>query len=201
MAFDNKLAKLDLIEDWPSRRAEIDRILESGEARKRRFGDVEDIGIRVLREGQEKDIKVGKEAMRDMRSSGLMPPEVDDEELTAYVSELAKNIADHSDLQVPLHLTVLASEEINAFALPGGYLFVNTGLIEKADTESELAGVLAHEIAHVTARHGARLMKKANIFNVLFQAAQVAAMVFTGGRLELGRIMPCSTVFLAWVWR
>ncbi|MCZ6485155.1 MAG: M48 family metallopeptidase [Acidobacteria bacterium] len=186
VAFDNKLAKLDLIQNWPTRRAEIDRILESGTARERRFGDVEDIGVRVLREGQEKDIKTGEEAIRDMKASGLMPPEVEDEELTAYVRKLAKNIADHSDLKVPLHLTVLASEEINAFALPGGYLFVNTGLIEKADTESELAGVIAHEIAHVTARHGARLMKKANIFNIFFQAAQVAAMVLTGGAVGIG---------------
>ena len=147
---------------------------------------MEDIGIRVLKEGQEKDIKTGEEAVREIRASGMMPPEVEDEELTAYVRQLAKKIADHSDLQVPLRLTVLDSDEINAFAMPGGFLFVNTGLIAKAETESELAGVLAHEIAHVTARHGARLMKKATIANIFFQAAQVAAMVFTGGVVGVG---------------
>ncbi len=186
LAYDNKQAKVDLIEKWPARKAEILLALESGDARQRRFGDVEDIGIRVLKEGQEKDIKTGEEAVRDMKASGMMPPEVEDEELTAYVNQLAKKIADHSDLQVPLRLTVLDSDEINAFAMPGGLLFVNAGLIAKAETESELAGVIAHEIAHVTARHGARLMKKANIANIFFQAAQVAAMVFTGGVVGVG---------------
>ncbi|MCH7802950.1 MAG: M48 family metalloprotease [Acidobacteria bacterium] len=184
--YDNKQAKVDLIEKWPAQKAEILLALESGEARQRRFGDVEDIGIRVLKEGQEKDIKTGEEAIREMRASRMMPPELEDEELTAYVSQLAKRIADHSDLQVPLRLTVLDSDEINAFAMPGGFLFVNTGLIAKAETESELAGVIAHEIAHVTARHGARLMKKATIANIFFQAAQVAAMIFTGGVVGVG---------------
>jgi len=184
--YDNKQAKVDLIEKWPAQKAEIILALESGDARKRRHGDVEDIGIRVLKEGQEKDIKTGKEAIREMRASGMVPPEVEDEELTAYVRKLGKKIADHSDLKVPLQITVLNSEEINAFALPGGFLFVNTGLIAQAETESELAGVLAHEIAHVTARHGARLMKKASIYNILFQAAQVVAMVFTGGAVGVG---------------
>jgi len=186
LAYDNRQAKVDLIEKWPARKAEIILALESGDARERRFGDVEDIGIRVLKEGQEKDIKTGEEAVREMKASGMMPPEVEDEELTAYVRGLAKKIADHSDLQVPLHLTLLDSEEINAFALPGGLLFLNTGLIAKAETESELGGVIAHEIAHVTARHGARLMKKATIANIFFQAAQVAAMIFTGGVVGVG---------------
>ncbi len=184
--YDNKQAKVDLIEKWPAKKAEIVWALESGDARKRRFGDVEDIGYRVLKEGQEKDIKTGEEAIREMRASGMMPPEVENEELTSYVRQLAKKIADHSDLQIPLQVTVLDNDEINAFAMPGGFLFVNTGLIAQAETESELAGVLAHEIAHVTARHGARLMKKANIYNIFFQAAQVAAMVFTGGAVGVG---------------
>ncbi|MDA2935079.1 M48 family metallopeptidase [Acidobacteria bacterium AH-259-D05] len=186
LSYDNKLAKVDLIEKWPAKKEEIAKTLNSGQARERRFGDVEDIGVRVLKEGQEKDIKVGEEAIRDMKQSAFMPPEVEDEELTAYVRQVADKIAAHSDLKVPLKVTILASEEINAFALPGGFLFVNTGLIDKAETESELAGVLAHEIAHVTARHGARLMSKANIANILFQAAQVAALVFTGGVVGVG---------------
>ena len=184
--YDNYQAKVDLIEKWPARKAEIVLALEQGDARKRRFGDVEDIGLRVLKEGQEKDIETGEEAVREMRASGMMPPAVENEELTAYVQQLAKKIADHSDLQVPLRVTVLDNDEINAFAMPGGFLFVNTGLIAQAETESELAGVLAHEIAHVTARHGARLMKKTTITNIFFQAAQVAAMVFTGGAVGVG---------------
>ncbi len=80
-----------------------------------------------------------------------------------------------------MRVTVLDSEEINAFALPGGFLFVNTGLIEKAETESELAGVIAHEIAHGAARHGAQLMKTSKIASIVYQAAQVAAILLTGG--------------------
>ena len=76
--------------------------------------------------------------------------------------------------------------EINAFALPGGFLFVNTGLIDKAETESELVGVLAHEIAHAAARHGARLMKRATIADIVFQAAQIGAIILTGGVAGIG---------------
>jgi predicted Zn-dependent protease len=115
-----------------------------------------------------------------------MPPEVEDEKLTSYVQNLAKTIAENSDLKVPIKVTVLDSMEINAFALPGGFLFVNSGLINKAESESELVGVLAHETAHAAARHGARLMKRANIANIVFQAAQVAAIIFTGGAVGIG---------------
>ena len=68
VAYDNKLAKVDLIEKWPIEKDKIEQVLASGRARERRFGDVEDIGIRVLKEGQGKDIKVGEEAIRDMES-------------------------------------------------------------------------------------------------------------------------------------
>ena len=117
---------------------------------------------------------------------GAMPPEVDDPEVTEYVQQVAQRIADHSDLTVPLQVGVLASDEINAFALPGGFLFVNSGLIEKAETESKLAGVLAHEIAHVTARHGARLQRKASLTSILYQAAQMASVILTGGAAGIG---------------
>ena len=182
LAYDNRFAKLDLIEQWPAKKREIDQTLESGLARERRYGDVEDIGIRVLKEGQEKDVKTGEEAAREMKASGVMPPEVEDEEVTAHIDRLSEKIAAHSDLRVPLRVTVLDSDEINAFALPGGFLCVNAGLIEKAETESELAGVIAHEMAHVTAR----LMGKANIANILFQVAQVATLIFTGGVVGVG---------------
>jgi len=184
--FENRFAKLDLIRNWPARKAEIERIIGSGQARSRTHGDVEDIGIRVVGEGQESDIKTGNDAIREMKSLNLMPKEIEDKELKAYVEQLAGVIARNSDLKVPLKVTVLDSEEINAFALPGGFLFVNTGLIDKAENESELSGVLAHEIAHVAARHGAQLTKRATIANIFMQAAQVAAVIFTGGVASIG---------------
>ncbi len=181
-AFDNREAKLDLIRQWPLQKAQIEERIASGKARERRFGDVEDIGFRTLSEGQEKDIRTVEESIRQMRTYGFMPPKVEDPEVTGYVQELAERIAAASDLDVPLHVTVLDSDEINAFALPGGFLFVNQGLVEKARSESELGGgVIAHEIAHSAARHGHRMMKRAHIFDLLYQAAQIAAMVMTGG--------------------
>jgi hypothetical protein len=183
--YQNKIAKLDLIQQWPQLRAEIERKIEFGQARERRFGNIEDIGVRDLgiedlAEKQAEDIKIGQDAIREMKSHGLMPPVVEDQALTTYVQRLAENIARNSDLRVPVKVTVLDSEEINAFALPGGYLFVNSGLINKTETESELVGVIAHELAHDAARHGARLTKRANIASIFYQAAQIATSVFLG---------------------
>jgi predicted Zn-dependent protease len=175
-----------LIQKWPARKQEIERLIASGQARNREFGDVEDIGIRIVGEGQQNDIKTGEDAIREMKSLQLMPKEVQDKELEQYVANLGATIAKNSDLKIPLKVTVLESEEINAFALPGGFLFVNLGLINKAENESELAGVLAHEIAHVAARHGAKLSKRATIANMFMQAAQVAAVIFTGGAAGIG---------------
>jgi hypothetical protein len=189
--YQNKFAKLELIQKWPRLRAEIEQKLEGGRARDRRYGDVEDIGIRDLgienlAEKQYQDIKVGQDAIREMKVQGLMPPEVEDKALTKYVAQLAEAITRNSDLKIPIKVTVLDSMEINAFALPGGFLYVNTGLVNKAETESELVGVLAHETAHAAARHGARLMKRATIAEIFFQAAQISALILTGGAVGLG---------------
>ena len=184
--YQNKSAKLDLVQKWPTIRAQIAQEIEEGTARKRRYGDVEDIGVRDLgierlAEKQHADIRTGQDAIRNMKSEGLMPPEFEDKQVSDFMRSLAENITRDSDLRVPVKVTVLDSMEINAFALPGGFLFVNTGLIDKADTESELAGVLAHEIAHAAARHGPRLMKRAGILNLIYQAAQIGVIVMTGG--------------------
>ena len=191
ISFQNKFAKLESIQKWPAVRADIERKIEEGRARERRYGDVEDIGFRNLgienlAQRQYDDIKTGQDAIREMKAQRFMPPEVEDKDLTAYIQRLADKIARNSDLKVPVKVTILDSDEINAFALPGGFLFVNTGLIKKAETESELAGVLAHEIAHAAARHGARLNKRATITDALFQAAQVGALIITGGAAGIG---------------
>ncbi|MCZ2147524.1 MAG: M48 family metalloprotease [Bryobacterales bacterium] len=186
VAFDNRLAKLSLLEHWPEEKRRVDAQIAAGQARQRRFGDVEDIGVRKVGEGQEKDVKKGEEAIKDLKVYGLMPPELADERVQSYVQGLANDLAAHSDIKVPVKVTILSSQEINAFALPGGFLYVNTGLIEKAESESELAGVLAHEMAHVAARHGARLMRKATIAGLVYQSAQIAAVIFTGGAVGIG---------------
>jgi hypothetical protein len=185
--YDNKLAKVKVLEEWPQQYAEAQQMLASGKAHEREFGNFRDIGFRQKPfEGQEDDIKDGREAIEELKRQNLLPPEVEDREVVQYVRTLAGKIARHSDLQVPLNVTVLRSKEINAFALPGGFLFINSGLILKAEKESELAGVIAHEIAHSAARHGNRLMTKANIAGIVFQAAQIAALIFTGGAVGIG---------------
>src|SRR5581483_11091487 len=99
---------------------------------------------------------------------------------------VAQKVAKHSDLQIPLHVTILNSKEINAFALPGGFLFVERGLLDAADDESELAGVIGHEIGHVGARHGHKLMPRATLESGVFRAAHVAAVLLTGGAAGIG---------------
>lgn len=186
IAYNNRKAKLDLIEQWPDKFKEISKELEDGSYRDRRWGDVQDIGFREIEKGQRDDIKTGEDAIRQMKTSGLMPKELDNPEIVDYVTGVARKVAAHSDLRVPLHVTVLNSKEINAFALPGGFLFIERGLLEQADDESELAGVIGHEISHVVARHGHKLMKRATITNIFFQAAQIAAVLLTGGAASIG---------------
>ena len=185
-AYDNLNAKLDVIQQWPAQYKQIQQELASGTYHTRRWGDVKDIGFREIEPNQQDDIKRGSQAVEEMKRLGLMPPEVEDKAIQEYVRSVGEQIAKHSDLKIPLHITVLQSREINAFALPGGYLFIERGLLEAADDESELAGVIAHEISHDTARHSNKLMKRATIASIFFQAAQIAAIVLTGGVAGIG---------------
>ncbi len=186
VAYENKEAKLDLIQQWPGDLKQIKQQIADGSYLKRQWGDVKDIGFREIASGQKDDIKTGEDAIKQMKQAGLMPKELDNKAITDYVEGVAQKVAKHSDLQIPLHVTVLNSKEINAFALPGGFLFVERGLLDAADDESELAGVIGHEIGHVVARHGHKLMQKATIESVVFQAAQVAAVLLTGGAAGIG---------------
>ncbi len=79
---------------------------------------------------------------------------IDDPAPAEYINRLAQMLAQNSDAMVPVTAKLIDSLEVNAFALPGGFLFVNTGLVLKAETEAELASAMAHEIAHIAARHG-----------------------------------------------
>jgi predicted Zn-dependent protease len=101
----------------------------------------------------EKEIAIGKQYAQEVERASKV---VDDPVIAEYVNRVGQNLVRNSDAKVPFTIKVLDSEEVNAFALPGGFFFVNTGLILKADNEAELAGVMAHEIAHVAARHGTR---------------------------------------------
>jgi len=180
--YDHRITKLEIVSQWPAKKKEIDQAVASGKARARKWGDVDDIGYRKIGENQEADIKLGEEAVNELRAYRLLPPESDSKPLHDYVQELADRLAAVSDLKVPLRIGILDTSEINAFGLPGGRLFVNIGLIVRAANESELAGVLTHEIAHIAARHGEKLTRPTgNLPRMLLQGATMAADAFTGG--------------------
>jgi len=109
-----------------------------------------------------KEIALGKQLADDVERNAKI---VDDPIVSEYVNRVGQNIVRNSDAKVPFTIKVIDSDEVNAFALPGGYFFVNTGLIALAEDEAELAGVMAHEIAHVTARHGTRQATRGQIAN------------------------------------
>ncbi len=126
----------------------------------------------------ETEIKMGKQyAMMVENSVKLVPDPVVNE----YVNRIGQNLVRNSDAKVPFTIKVIDSDEINAFALPGGFFYVNSGLILAADEEAELAGVMAHEISHVCARHAMRQMTRANL-------AQLATipLIFVGGGIGYG---------------
>jgi predicted Zn-dependent protease len=110
----------------------------------------------------DKEIALGRQlaAETDRQSKFVTDPLVNE-----YVNRVGQNLVLHSDAKVPFTIKVIDSEEINAFALPGGFLYVNRGVLEAADNEAEMAGVIAHEIGHVAARHGVEQASKANLLN------------------------------------
>src|SRR5438128_2802722 len=119
----------------------------------------------------EKEIGLGKQLAQEVERSSKM---IDDPVVTEYVNRVGQNLVRNSDAKVPFTIKVIDSDEVNAFALPGGFFYVNSGLILRAQEESELAGVMAHEIAHVAARHGTKNATKGEIL----QWASIPAMIF-----------------------
>ena len=140
--------------------------------------DPDEIGNRDIGKGVnfyslEKEMALGKQLAQEVERQAKL---VDDPVIAEYVNRVGQNLVRNSDAKVPFIIKVLDSEEVNAFALPGGFFFVNSGLILKADSESELAGVMAHEIAHVAARHGTRQATRGEIINI----ASIP-LIFMGG--------------------
>jgi predicted Zn-dependent protease len=121
----------------------------------------------------EKQIAMGKAFSQQVESQSKL---VNDPVITEYINRLGQNLVRNSDSQVPFTIKVIDSDDINAFALPGGFFYVNSGLILAADEEAELAGVMAHEIAHVAACHAARENTRGNLMNL----ASIP-LIFVGG--------------------
>src|SRR5256885_1499538 len=129
--------------------------------------DPEEIGNRDVGKGVnfyslEKEIALGKQLAQEVERQAKI---IDDPVIAEYTNRVGQNLVRNSDAKVPFTIKVIDAEEINAFALPGGFFFVNTGVLLNADSEAELAGVMAHEIAHVAARHGTRQATRGQLIN------------------------------------
>ncbi len=121
----------------------------------------------------ESEMRMGKQYAQEVEATSKL---IHDPVITDYVNRIGQNLVRNSDAQVPFTIKVIDSDEVNAFALPGGFFYVNSGLILAADEESELAGVMAHEIAHVAARHATRQMTRAQWANI-----GTIPLIFVGG--------------------
>src|SRR6201987_4245653 len=130
--------------------------------------DVEAIGNRNPGKGVnfyslEHEIALGKGLAQEVERTSKL---IDDPVVTEYVNRVGQNLVRNSDARVPFTIKVIDSDEVNAFALPGGFFYVNSGLILRAQEESELAGVMAHEISHVCARHGTKNATKGELMQL-----------------------------------
>jgi beta-barrel assembly-enhancing protease len=154
------------------------------------------IGKRDINKGSiqfysiEREVAIGRQLAAEVDRTSKI---INDPLVSEYVNRIAQNVVLHSDSKVPFTIKVIDSQEVNAFALPGGFLYVNRGLLEAADNEAEVAGVIAHEIAHVAARHGMEQASKGELFNYLS-----IPLIFLGGiggyaiRQGLGLAVPLS---------
>ncbi len=145
-----------------------------------------DVGKGVNFYSLEKEIALGKQlAMQVERQAKI----INDPVVAEYVNRVGQNLVRNSDAKVPFTIKVIDSEDVNAFALPGGFFFVNSGLILKADNEAELAGVMAHEIAHVAARHGTRQATRGEIAQL-----GMIPLIFMGGWTGYGIYQAASVL-------
>jgi hypothetical protein len=124
--------------------------------------------------GMDKEVQQGRQLAAEVDRQAKF---IDDPVITEYINRVGQNIVLHSDAKVPFTIKVIDSDEVNAFALPGGFFYVNKGLILAADNEAEVAGVMAHEIGHVAARHAMENQAK----GMVAQGLLIAGSIFLGG--------------------
>lgn len=163
--------------------------------------DVSQIGQRNVGSGLDfysldREMALGRQLSQEVESSAKL---VTDPVINEYVNRIGQNLVRNSDARVPFTIKVLDNDEVNAFALPGGFFYVDSGLILAADNEAELAGVMAHEIAHVAARHATKNMTRAQIWNfasvplifvggpVAYAVAEAAGLLVPLGFLKFSR--------------
>src|SRR5689334_6824431 len=154
-------------------------VLASGARAEDNKKDPNQIGSRDVGKGLnvyslEKEIALGRQLAQEVQRQSKLNT---DPIITEYVNRVGQNLVRNSDAKVPFTFQVIEADDLNAFALPGGYIFVNTGLIVMAEEEDEFAGAVAHEIAHVAARHMTRQATKSQIANI----ASIPLSVVLGG--------------------
>jgi hypothetical protein len=184
--------------DAAAKKAASDK--RKADAGKPKNSDIENVGNRNINKHSinlssvESDVRLGKQAAAEVERDVQL---INDPIVTEYVNRVGQNLVKNSDAtQFTFTIKVVDSDEVNAFALPGGFFYVNSGLILAADDEAELAGVMAHEIAHVAARHASENNSKAT----LFQIGMIPAIILTGGVLgtaiqEVSQIALPATMF------
>lgn len=167
-----------------------------GTAAAQKHKDVENIGARDINKGSwnlyslEREMELGRSLAMEVESSARL---LRDPRVQAYTDGLVQRLVRNSDSQVPFTVKVIDSDEVNVFALPGGFFYVNTGMILAAETEAELAGMLAHEIAHVTARHATKQASKARLFQLFsLPLIFVSGPVGYGIQQALGLAVPLT---------
>jgi beta-barrel assembly-enhancing protease len=140
--------------------------------------DPDEIGDRDVGKGVnfysiEQEMAMGRQLALEVEKQSKL---VDDPILSEYINRMGQNLARNSDAKIPVSFKIIDSDSVNAFTLPGGYVFVNSGLIRLAETEAELAGAMAHEIGHVAARHSTRQQTRQQIANLA-----TVPLIFMGG--------------------
>lgn len=170
--------------DIPAKKSDLDKVVPvGGELIKVKPGSVQDVSAVGNRDiggrglgnwySTDTEIKMGKSYADQVEKSSRL---ITDPVISEYVNRVGQNIVKNSDCKVPFTIKVIDSDEINAFALPGGFFYVNSGLILNADEEAELAGVMAHETAHVCAHHAVRQMTRMN-----YAQLGTIPLIFIGG--------------------
>jgi len=184
----------DATSDATSKDKKKDKDKKDKDKKKPKNADVDNIGSRDINKGSinfvslDKEIAMGRQLAAEVERQVKL---IDDPTINEYINRVGQNIVRNSDAKVPFTIKVVESDEINAFALPGGFFYVNSGLILAADEEAELAGVMAHEIGHVAARHGTEQYSKGELVN--FASIPLIFMGGVGGfaiRQAAGFLIP-----------
>ena len=133
----------------------------------------------------DKEVGIGRQFAQEVDRSAKL---VEDPIIVEYINKVGQNLVLHSDAKVPFTIKVIDADEVNAFALPGGFFYVNKGLILAADNEAELAGPMAHEIAHVAAEYGLPVIEDATEATRIIDGIARAARGIVGGKQTPTRI-------------